>query len=429
MIHELLLALSGHASPLLSASDEKTPKSIFHDLLSPAEYALLTSLSQDLGQKHSSIRTKANDVVASHPSTVCRAVCASILSKHLAQFQQKILDVEKDILDEDSKIVGAYNIVPLSSIVRAFNGWERKLDWLWRLVSSIQTKDSRERAKGSRAQELCTASDIIAYLRDATHTGYPDIEELSLDLVEAAETAWLKQLTSWVLYGKLPTIGTADFFIAQITQGNDDSEANDDYSIRSDLAPPFVVPETTRSVLFIGKSLNYLRIRGVSGDASNDFDHGPSISELQTRHLMELSSLAFPISPSRFTTAIRSIRLSLSKNALQRLLPLSKVLETLRILKDFFLLERGVFALALISAADERLAEKQSSSMDNQRPKGSDSLRHIMIKEGEVNSILPRAWSTMTSFQSLDDEDGDEDLELARALMELSLESKTRRQK
>lgn len=424
MIHELLLALSGHASPLLLDSNERQDYSKLNDLLSPAENALLTSLSKDLGEKHSNIRNKASDVVANHPSTVCRAVCASILSKHLAHFQQRILEVERSILDEDSSIVGAYNIVPLSSIVGAFDGWERKLEWLWKLVSSIRNEDAREGAKGGKRQAICTASSITGYLHDATHTGYPDIEQISLDLVKVAETAWLKQLISWVLYGKLPSIGATDFFIFQTTQGGDENEAKDTFAMHSDFVPPFVEPDTASSILFIGRVLNYLRSRESSASLGSDLENDLSMSELQNLHLSELSSLTYPISPSRFSTAVRSIRLSLSKNALQKLLPLPKVLEILRLLKEFFLLERGEFALALISAADDRLAEKQSSSMDKYKLKELESLSHIMIKEGEVNSVLPRVWSTLASYQTLDDEDGDNDLDLAHELIGLSLESK-----
>lgn len=426
MIHELLLALSGHASPLLINSKANKTFQTPNELLSPAENALLISLSRDLGQKHNSIRTKASDVVANHTSTVCRAVCALVLSKHLAQFQQRILEVERSILNEDSSIVGAYNIVPLSSIAGAFDGWERKLEWLWRLVSGIRIEAPKDNTRGSGTQGLYTASSIIGYLRDATHTGYPDIEQISLDLVKVAETTWLKQLTSWVLYGKLPAVGAIDFFVARTFEPGKDRDLQNTYAIRSALMPPFVEPDAASSILFIGRSLNYLQARGTTTDEGSDPESGPSVSDLQTRHLSELSSLTFPISATRFSTAVRSIRLSLSKNVLQRLLPLPKLLEILRLLKDFFLLERGEFALALISTADERLAEKQNSSMDKYKLKGPDSLSHIMIREGEVNSILPRVWTTLSSYGPLDDEDEDQDLEIARELIGLTLESKAR---
>lgn len=425
MLQELLLALSGYSSPLLHDNCGKVLELNTNDFLSPAETALLTSLSRDLGQKHSSIRRRADDIVTNHPSAISRAVCASILSKHLAEFQQKILDVERSILDEDSSIVGAYNIVPLSAITAAFDGWDRKLEWLWELVSNIRIQASRDEAEVSEAQSLSTASSILRYLRGATHTGYSDIAQISLELVKVAETAWLKQLTSWLLYGKLPSIGAADFFVAQNTK----EENQEPYEVHLDRIPPFVDAATANSIFFVGKSLSHINSRGTVEAGGNSSLTGSTVSSLRSSHLHELASLTSPINASRFTGAIRSIRLSLSKNVLQHILPLPKVIETLQILKNYFLLGRGEFAVALISAADERLAEKQSSSMDRYRHKGYHSLSHLVIKEGVASAILDRAWIALASFRSLDDEDDSVDTEVARKSIELSLESKVRRQR
>jgi hypothetical protein len=43
-----------------------------------------------------------------------------------------------------------------------------------------------------------------------------DIEEAALGLVRVAETAWLKQVSAWVLYGRLPSFGREDFFIKEV---------------------------------------------------------------------------------------------------------------------------------------------------------------------------------------------------------------------
>ncbi|KAL8685340.1 MAG: hypothetical protein Q9218_007826 [Villophora microphyllina] len=428
MLQELLLALSGHPSPLLSEGNGNILKHGTGDFLSPAENALLSSLSNDLGQKQSSIRVKANHVVENHPSSVCRAVCASVLSKHLAQFQQKILEVEKSILDGDSSIVGAYNIVPLSAIVTAFDGWDRKLEWLWHMVSSVRnegSRDGRDVESTKTAKDLHTASSIIGYLRDATYTGHPDIERLSLDLVKVAETTWLKQLASWILYGTLPLVGAVDFFIMKVTN----ELGHESYSLRLDLIPPFVNALTAHSILFIGNSLNHIKARGASyGGRDSPVDQSAA-SNLRASHLKELESLGSPVNATRFTGAIRSIRFSLSKGVLRHLLPLPNVLQVLRILKEYFLLGRGEFALVLISAADERLSDKQSNASNRHRHKGSENLNHLIIKEGEVGSVLARAWATLESAQGFDDKDDDNDTEIARQLIELSLESRVRRQK
>ncbi|KAK4691342.1 hypothetical protein P7C71_g5638, partial [Lecanoromycetidae sp. Uapishka_2] len=144
MLHEILLSLSGHPSPLLSThgkiGDTDSP---FQSLLSPAERALLQTLAQDLGERHKNIRSNASTISSSHPSIVCRAVSAAIVATHLAAFQRRILEVERDILEADANLVGAYNIVPLSAIVGAFDGWARKLEWLWEVVQFIQAPPSR----------------------------------------------------------------------------------------------------------------------------------------------------------------------------------------------------------------------------------------------------------------------------------------------
>ena len=59
----------------------------------------------------------------------------------------------------------------------------------------------------------CSGAMVIDKLCDAIQTGYVDIEEAALSLVKAAETAWLKQVSAWILYGRLPSFGREDFFV------------------------------------------------------------------------------------------------------------------------------------------------------------------------------------------------------------------------
>ncbi|MCJ1424671.1 hypothetical protein MMC29_002559, partial [Sticta canariensis] len=418
MLHELLLALSGHPSSLLGSSTDESRKGNFGDLLSPAETALLESLAEDLGGKHRNIRERATSISSKHVSIVCRAVSTAIVSTHLGNFQQRILEVEKWILEENSNLVGAYSIVPLSGLVNAFDGWGRKLEWLWKLVRFIQPDVSGERIRqGVDEQRRCTASMVLERLRESTHTGYPDIEQIALHLTKTAEEAWLKQVSAWVLGGRLPTLGAADFFIIKEMAGMKADGSTDTYGIMSSLVPPFVTPSTANSILFIGKSLNHIR------DKRSTMVEGlgtcPEL-ELLSSHLAYLSCLGSPINTSSLSAAISAIRASLSKKALQRLLPLSKVLELLRVLKDFFLLERGEFAIALIQAADERLESRQYRSTERSNQKGFEGLSEVLVKEGEVSAVLARTWTTLSLLRGAD-EDADEDMDLARDLLRLSI--------
>jgi Gamma tubulin complex component N-terminal len=202
MLHEILLSLSGHPSPLLTA-DHSSPTSI----LSPPEKALLSSIAH-LSDLHCKLLAHTSTIASSHQSTICQAVATAIKSTHLAAFQRKVLEVEDGILKKDARNVGAYNIVPLTAIVGEFSGWTRRMEWFLEVVEFMM--------RGNGGEKKCTGAMIIDRLCDAIQTGYMDIEEAALSLVKVAETAWLKQVSAWILYGRLPSFGREDFFVQTV---------------------------------------------------------------------------------------------------------------------------------------------------------------------------------------------------------------------
>ncbi len=159
-------------------------------------------------------------------------------------------------------------------------------------------------------------------------------------------------------------------------------------------------------------------MKGISSANSPELD-------LLSSHLQQLSSLKFPINSANFSRVIASIRLSLSQTTLQKLLPLSRVIEILTLLRDFFLLGRGEFAIALIYEADERIRSRWRRS-DHLSHEKRDGLGNIVVKEGEVSAILARTWAAMGSLQGqYEDLDEDEVLELARDLVQLTISKST----
>ncbi|KAF4635665.1 hypothetical protein G7Y89_g2435 [Cudoniella acicularis] len=397
MLHEILLSLSGHPSPLLTADhDSPTP------ILSPPEKALLSSIAH-LSELHCKLLAHTNTIASNHQSSICQAVATAIRSTHLAAFQRKVLEVEDGILRKDAGSVGAYNIVPLTAIVGQFSGWTRRMEWFLEVVENMM------RGQGGRK---CSGASIIDWLCNALQTGYVDIEEAALSLVRVGETAWLKQVSGWVLYGRLPGFGREDFFI-QTVEGN-----VEEYECRKELLPAFVTPATASSLLFVGRSLNHIRVKGISSTTSPELD-------LLSSHLKQLSTLKFPINSANFSRGIASIRLSLSQTTLQKLLPLSRVIEVLSLLREFFLLGRGEFAIALITEADEKIRQRWRRS-DNLGYEKRDGLGDIVVKEGEVSAVLARTWAAMGLLQGQDeDQDEDELLELARDLVQLVITKST----
>ncbi|KAK8128252.1 Spc97/Spc98 family protein [Apiospora sp. TS-2023a] len=393
MLHEILLSLSGHSSPLLR---EGRLAETAQPILSPPERDLLKTAAH-LSELHRSLIKTTAQINASHGSVICRAVSNAIGSIHLAAFQRKILEVESSILRKDAALVGAYDIVPLTAVVGEFSDWTMIMEWLWDIVQFMLKKDK----SGS-----CTGSQLMDKLRSEIQTGYADIEEAALSLARVAETAWLKQVSAWVLYGRVPSFGAQDFFI-QV-----DTESDHGFRVDQKLLPAFVNASTVSSMLFIGTSLNHVRSRAGSESSVGGLSHLSS-------QLQELSKLTFPLDTAAFSRAITSIRQYLSQTTLQKLLPRDKVVEMLHLLREFFLLGRGEFAMALTQQADEKLRNRWHRA-DNLAYEKRDKLGTAVVKEGEVAAVLTRAWAVLASMQSEHAEE-DEELERARDLIQLNL--------
>ncbi|KAF4459961.1 hypothetical protein FALBO_13260 [Fusarium albosuccineum] len=394
MLHEILLSLSGHPSPLLR-TDASHPHALSG--VSPAERQLLASAAH-LSDVHIKLISYTAQIANSHPSTICRAVATAIDSIHLSAFQRKVLEVEASILRDDPELVGAYNIVPLTAVVGEFKDWTRRMEWLWEMVQFMLVKD--------RKGEVCHGAQLMDRLRDELQSGYRDVQDTAMSLVTVAETAWLKQVSAWILYGRLPSFGSEDFFVQQV------EESDEEYRSRSSLLPAFVTPATASSMLFIGKSLNHIRVRSSVDSGLRGLDHLSS-------KLQELSSLSFPLKSTSFSRAIMAVRVSLSENTLQKLLPLAKVTEMLQLLRDFFLLGRGEFAMQLTHEADEKIRSRWRRA-DNLAYEKGDGLKNVTVKEGEVAAVLARTWAVLASMQGQHAEE-DEQLELARDHLRLNL--------
>lgn len=409
MLHEILLSLSGQPSPLFNThKGEQVENEDSFPLLSPPEKALLSSVGH-LSRLHAQLRKQAAEISSTNPSVICRSVSTAILGTHLNEFQKKILEVERAILAEDSGYVGGYGIVPLSTIVGEFAPWTRRMDWLWEIIRFIQP----EQRKSERSY-ASTGAAIIDHLRVEAQTGYLDIKEMALSLGKAAEAAWMKQVSMWLLYGNLPIYGKDDFFIREDLENPDDETQ---FSMHPRLLPKFVTSQTASSILFIGKSLNHIRAKrkiSIAGASAAPVT-------LYQEHIKQLASLESPMSSSKLTAAVDCIRLSLSKSTLSKLLPLPKILEILQLLHNFLLLRRGEFAVALVVHADSRVDESRRRGA-TMASGVSGKFEGLTIKEGDVTAALTQTWAELFSLQKEEDPT-DEELELARELVSLSVSS------
>ncbi|OJJ88589.1 putative gamma-tubulin complex component GCP4 [Aspergillus glaucus CBS 516.65] len=406
MLHEILLSLSGQPSPLFALQgEEDTVAQDAFPLLAPPEKALLASLAR-LSRLHARLRNHTSIISSSHPSVICRAVSTAIVTEHLGGLQKKILEVEKAVLVEDSGYVGGYGIVPLSTIVGEFAPWTRRLEWLWEVARFIYP----EHKKSYRG---CTGAALIDHLRAESQTGYADLEEMALQLVTAAERAWMRQLSMWLLHGTLPTFGKDDFFIQEDDASEGDDSGVTQFAMHTDRLPKFVSASTASSILFIGKSLNHIRAKRKASSTGTSTSLLTSPVTLHAKHIESLAALESPMSSSKLSNAVNAIRLALSQSTLSKLLPLPKILEMLSVLHNFMLLQRGEFVTALVALADARTSER------HRRGKALGGL--VGLKPGDLANTLAKAWTELYALQNAEDS-GDDELDLARDLLQLSID-------
>ncbi|KAM0666295.1 hypothetical protein ACQRIU_004150 [Beauveria bassiana] len=402
MLHEILLSLSGHPSPLLTAELSDTSSSSI--ALSPPERQLLASAAH-LSDLHIKLAKHCSRITASHPSTVCRAIATAIQSVHLAALRRKVLEVEASILRHDADLVGAYGIVPLTAVMGAFQPWTRRLEWLWEVVRFLEAQDASGR--------LCWGARAIDRLRAELQSGYRDVEEAALTLVTAAETAWLRQVSAWIFYGRLPSAGGGEDFFVRAGESPDE-----DYVSVAGLLPAFVTPATAGSMLFIGRSLNQIRARSTTLSTASGGFHNTAAK------LQAIADLTSPLNSASFTGTIRDIRQSLSQDILEQILPLSEVMATMQLLREFFLLGRGEFAMALTQEADERIRGRWRRAGNLAHDKDGSGVQNVTVKSGEVSAALARVWASISSYdqqQQQQQQDNDDAL-LDRARDSLRLQ-------
>ncbi|TKA33531.1 hypothetical protein B0A50_00366 [Salinomyces thailandicus] len=398
MLHEVLLALSGHPSPLFR-SDDKPPTDDF-PLLSPSEAALLQSIGK-LAEVHRQLRGHVQWITRKHRSIICRAVATSVQQKHLARFQHKILEVERKILTRDASVVGAYDIVPLAGVVGEFDDWHRRMSWFWEVACLMQPHG--ESNAEPQPQAGCTGAFLIDELRAASNTGFPEIEEAATDLSKVAETAWLRQLSSWLLFSRLPVQSAHDFFIKSEPALEENAAM---FHKDARLLPGFVTPFVASSILFIGKSLYQVKQLSNTARSTKLVLQHSNNSELAQTHLQHLSSLSLPIVPAQLSRAVSAIRLSLSQNVLQHLLPMEETTRLLSCLRQFMLLGKGEFALALISEAEARLQARQQNMGRLLQKDPLRAMQGLSIKEVELHQALAQVWKGLAR----EDEDGEDDI-------------------
>jgi Gamma tubulin complex component N-terminal/Gamma tubulin complex component C-terminal len=407
MLHEILLSLSGYHSEIWEkVKTGRDQDGGLHKYVSEPEKAILEVLA-NISRLHIEIKETAATIAASHRSVICRAVGSAISEKHLGDFRRKVVNVEASILKRDAAYVGAYNIVPLSTIVGEFAPWSRRLEWLLNVTRYVEGQGNASK------QTFYSGKDVLDYLLGETNTGHSDIEDMALHLLICAQKVWMRSLASWVLYGKLPSFGADDFFVKQ---NPNPSSSIDRYSLDSSSVPSFVTLLAAESILATGNALNQIQSHGPNVGYSPSKSTSQSVT-LLSQHLQLLESLTYPLNPPILQSVLANIDHSISQNALSRLLPVEQIVEVLHVIHRFVLLGSGEFAVSLIEHGAVKAAVRQTQPATKPVRK-LGRLDDLTMKDAELCIILTKTWDELAALQ-IDAGVDDETFVFARRILTL----------
>jgi hypothetical protein len=373
MLHELLLILSAHESSIFKPwpAPPSVPKTIILDStfndIHPSERVALNDLAH-LSFLHKSLRQSISQHIQSHPSIVLRAILSRIQNK-VQEFQGAIERIEKLILTRDDSVVGAFDIVPLARLTTLLGEWHRILEYLHKFVEAV-VADS-------------TGAEFLNKLQQDQHTGYSDIAEIVGQLIKAGEEAWIRQVSSWVLYGRIPQLGYSDFFIRPSKNPNISALHENAFIIEWELWPGYLPREIAGSILFIGRALARIQMQSPASQTSQ---------QILKSHVDYLNTITFPLIPSTLSKAITSIRLSLSSAVLSTLLPLDTIVHLVQQFRHDFLLGHGSLMITLLSVTEDYLQRRHTHDGGT-------------IKEAEVNNLLSKSSAIVSRLETSDDDD------------------------
>jgi len=325
---------------------------------------------------------------------ICKAVAHSILSVHLPKFQQHIETVERNVLLKDASSVGAYNIVPLASIIQEFTEWKRILEWYWEIACFVAPTNNSTVTSESRLGNVCTGPSLLDKLRADMNTGYQDIEDAATQLLVVGEQALMRIVSCWLLTGRLPDVGRADFFVQQNTHTSNQTIS---HVLERQLIPTSVSVETASSVLFIGKTVRMLGETG-SGSTIHIARQSRSVAtSLMPTTMSNLRTINYPLKSALLSAVITTIRRDLSRALGNSVLPMHAVLDVLTHIRNFFLAGRSDFTDYLIDEADKYLDQRHQQTRATSRSVANTDLVGITMKATEVRTVMNRTWVAVSS--------------------------------
>ncbi|KAI9202458.1 gamma-tubulin complex component protein [Polychytrium aggregatum] len=369
MLHELLLAMSGHSGNVFSPFPAEGPRTqrIEPDFpfVHPSEASGLNRLAQ-LGFKFNQIarflseqrhqgdfRTSTRE----NAKLFLSALVGSIEAHVLDPYREALAQAERTVLS--SKLSGQQ--YGLLWIQKDFEQFETLFDYILGLVSELDSNPSAYH--GARLLDLLYGNSI---------TGIPEIMRLMIDLRGSCLAVFYRFLISWMAHGRLHD-PFGEFFIyqnesrAQTAPGNATSAWFANYGIAEELVPTMLTQASCHKIMFVGKAVATIRHA-----ASPKADLYLKEHASQTQHELKSLVCCAEFRGIEFSAVIERIHHRAASMLWEIVVLDQDLVNHLLVFKNYFLIGKGEIFTdfiesceALRTQASQRLAKITSHDINN----------------------------------------------------------------
>lgn len=347
MLHEILLSLWGCTTSLteILETDCVGLDKYFH----PGERALVKKII-DIVEQCNIIRDFIKKYTTSSGSSdkdmeglYLRALCDG-MNQALEPFHQDVIELENTILINSS--------TPVSYILCHV----QKHVCLFSVLNSIIREINVQKLHGCK---------LIQCLHQHMHTGIPEVKVALEKIIHCVHIVFYKQLTSWLLYGRLEDVHS-EFFIQKVSssqinltptekKNNEDFYGGTtdknikldmwDYDIQIDMLPTNIRPSLAAKILTIGqtiimfgndprqkKDFSVVNKTNSSIWGEKEYEYFRKLQDLQSKPIFDIV---------KFERTIDELKQCITELLWQVAVEEAHLLQQLKSMKDFYLMGRG----------------------------------------------------------------------------------------
>ncbi|KAL8582302.1 hypothetical protein ACOMHN_037059 [Nucella lapillus] len=425
MLHELLLALTGHYGGVFR--DSGNGIQVVSDLpfIHPSEVKLLNDLCR-LGTLYKSFQQFIQDhgsAVSTRPTVFVDSLCAGAggelhglymrsfcrgLDMVLADYRDALLSLEQQILRDPH--------LPVSHLQYSL----QEFQLLFPALSTVLQQIISHRAHG------CYLLDIL-YKNSVC--GLPKVKDALERILHVCHGVLLKQLCAWMIHG-LSHDPHREFFIQAVSatahrKDNVSTASQEEegelgimgvtgrqmqamrsvgvwegqsaqqtgmFVIQADLLPAYIPMRVASKILFVGESVQMFE----TNQQNNRQHSGQFMKEREAEFTRDIQKLAQnpTFSGSAFEALVDKIRLHVAEHLWVVVVQEGALTGELRVMKDFFLLGRGELYLAFIDQAHHLLHTPPAPSTQHDvNTAYQQAARNVLIED---EALLQRFKLTIT---------------------------------